>query len=141
MMSKTEMYYEWLKEVKTENRLSFIYLGELIGYSSAGFSKAFRQKTLSLEQISSIAKNLDMENSLFSFNNKGKQGYSHFSDSEIVEVNGSDLPIAMISPVIVRNLDKFMMDAVFASIIDLAVAKEVLRITSSPDLLNEYANK
>lgn len=54
--------HEWVNGVKASTRISYGNLGDLIGYSDAGISKALRNHSLSLSQIKLIAEKLDSIN-------------------------------------------------------------------------------
>lgn len=49
--------YDWLDEYKAKSKSSMKTLGEHISYSNSGFTKALKNKTLSLTQIKLIADN------------------------------------------------------------------------------------
>lgn len=51
--------HQWVIELKASTRINYTELGDLIGYSDAGISKALKKKSLSLAQIKIIANKLD----------------------------------------------------------------------------------
>lgn len=56
-MTKPEMkqVFEWLRRLKLIHRISYDAIGQAIGYSGVGTSKAIKNETLSFDQIKEIA--------------------------------------------------------------------------------------
>lgn len=65
--------HAWIKRIKASKKLSYTVLGNYIGYTEAGISKALKKTTLSYEQIEIIAKKLNLQKEFISnFSNKNK---------------------------------------------------------------------
>ncbi|WP_299116855.1 hypothetical protein [uncultured Winogradskyella sp.] len=80
-MVNTDKIYQWLRELKASERLSFGKLGSFIDYSDVGFSKAMRNETLSYEQVKIIAKKVNKLKEFEDF----VSNYSNFDDLSLEE--------------------------------------------------------
>lgn len=124
-MDDIDLYNNWLKKIKNENKISYSKLGDIIGYSDVGISKAIKNKTLSINQILLIAEKLEVKAELKSYIDQNKFNLPISTIDKFNEITDDELSLYFL-----KNKERFLSNEVIKLWIDtLAIekAKEILK--------------
>jgi len=124
-MVNINTYINWLKKYKVDNKISYSLIGDYIGYSDVGISKALKNGTLSINQVLLIAEKLNAEKNLKEYLEAHKLEIPLNVLSKFEDISEDEMSLYFI-----KNKDKFLQNEVVKLWIDeLAIekAKELLR--------------
>lgn len=136
-MSEETNVFTWLRDVKAKYRYSFGYLGELIGYSDVGFSKALKNETLSQEQVKLIAEKLDLLDDFQSHLGNTKSLVSGISIEDLSKIDDESLEYEVLKRWLSFK-DRPRMKVVLSGYTDVKVSKAIAEITKDKESLIKY---